>query len=150
MTQFSVRIEPTRVYAGLHKVADGLEPLTRDQMDTLIEDAQYEASGGYSGGNTYANVPTVSGQVYERTGNLGRSTYWERDGLTYRMYSRAISPTGQSYSQSVVGRADGSGQTWVFVGRWPNFGAVMQKWAGIAVERMRQAKDIMVGAAFGI
>ena len=140
----SFRVTDTGVKLGVNKIAGKLPQVSRETLDEIMEQAKFEASGGYSGGNTYT-VPTVYGQTYERTGNLGRSVRYLREGLTYRMINDAVSKTGQPYGVKVLGDASGAGQGRDFVGRWPNFAAVMAKWAGIAVERMRSVLDAMVG-----
>ena len=90
-------------------------------------------------------MPTVYGQTYERTGALGKSTFWTRTGLTYRMESNAYSPEGKPYSEPVLGNASGQGQTMAFVGRWPNFAATAEKWARIAIQRMQKLLDALPG-----
>ena len=140
----SFRVTDDGVKLGLQKIAGKLPQVTRETLDEIMEQAKFEASGGYSGGNSYT-VPTVYGQVYERTGNLGRSVRYLREGLTYRMINDAVSKTGQPYGVKVLGAADGSGQGRDFVGRWPNFAATMRKWADIAVERMHSVLDTLTG-----
>ena len=142
--QISFRVTDTGVKLGINKIAGKLPQVSRETLDEIMEQAKFEASGGYSGGNTYT-VPTVYGQTYERTGNLGRSIRYLREGLTYRMINDAIDKNGKLYGDIVLGRADGSGQGRDFVGRWPNFAATMAKWAGIAIERMRSVLDALVG-----
>ena len=150
MPQISVRYDDHGVYQGVKKVSDGLPQLSREAMDGLFDEAKYEVSGGYSGGNTYNNVPELYAQSYERTGNLGRSTYWERHGLTYKMYSNAIGKTGQAYSEQVLGNASGGGQGSAFIGRWPNFMQTMTKWREIGIQRMKDALDRLIGGAPGL
>jgi hypothetical protein len=148
MPQFSVRFDDHGVYTGLRKFAGALPQLTRDELDSVMDNAKRDASGGYSGGASYAVQPPMN-STYQRTGNLGRSTYWEREGQTYRMYSVAIDKRGRAYSVYVVGDASGSGQADIHQGRWPLLADVMTKWAQIAVDRMRAAIDKAVGG-FGL
>lgn len=147
MPQISTRVTDNGVYQGLQKVSDGLPNMTQEQLDAAMDEAKYEVSGGWNGGNNYA-VDERPGQTYERTGNLGASTYWERIGLTYAMYSDAYHD-GKAYSKYVVGMADGSGQAWMHAGRWPNFADTMAKWADIIIQRAKDGLDMLIGSAFG-
>lgn len=138
--QFSVRIDDHGVYAGLKKLATTLKPMSQAETDSVIENAKSEVSGYYKGGASY-NVPTRPNQTYIRTGNFGRSVFWERIGLTYRVIVSAYNKRGQEYGPYVVGRADGSGQAGIHAGRWPNFREVMLKWADVAVARVQAAVE---------
>lgn len=140
-SQFTIRVEKDVVQVGLTRLAASIPEAYKDVMEGAMEEAKIEASGGYSGGNSYT-VPTVYGQTYIRTGNLGRAVFWERDGQSYRMKHNAASLRGGGeYGTKVLGRADGSGQTKWFVGRWPNFKTVMDKWGRIIIERLNNAVE---------
>ncbi len=136
-TSITINVDDGKVRLGLNNLATKLPTMMESEMTPIMEQAKFEASGGYSGGNSYT-VPTVYGQIYERTGTLGRGIHVTRTNLKYQMESFA------SYSVSVLGNAAGAGQTRDFVGRWPNMAAVMAKWAAVAIERMRSKIDAMI------
>ena len=140
----TISFDDSKVKLGIRNLATKLPSAMEDEMTPLMEQAQFEASGGYQGGNSYT-VPTTYGQTYIRTGNYGRSTYVDRQGLTYKLKNNATSPTGQFYGVVVGGDGQGRGQGRDFVGRWPLRFAVMQKWAAVAIERMRSKIDAMIG-----
>lgn len=142
-SQITISFDDSKVKLGIRNLATGLPSAMESEMTPLMEQAKFEASGGYQGGNSYT-VPTTYGQTYQRTGNLGRSLYLERSGLTYRMINTATSPAGEFYGVKVLGNAAGGGQGRDFMGRWPLMAQVMVKWAGIAIERMRSKIDAMV------
>jgi len=139
----TISVDDGKVKLGIHNLATKLPTMMKDEMDGIMEQAKFEASGGYQGGNSYT-VPTTYGQTYVRTGNLGRSIYIERSGLTYKLKNTATSPTGQFYGVKVLGNAAGGGQGRDFAGRWPLMAVVMAKWAGVAIERMRSKIDAAI------
>jgi len=139
MSTISVRYDDHGVYEKNRKLVGALPQLSQQELDELMDKAKFEVSGGYSGGANY-QVSEVYGQVYQRTGNLGRSVFWERHGLTYKMKVEAYHE-GRNYGADVLGKADGSGQIWVFIGRWPNFAKTMSKWTDIAIRRMQEIAE---------
>lgn len=107
MTTISIRVTDETVRIGLRKVGQGLPDATREELDEFMQEVKKEASGGYAGGNSYA-VPETGGG-YIRTGNYGRSTFVEREGLTYRLKNEAYRD-GRVYGKYVGGDASGNGQ----------------------------------------
>lgn len=135
MTQITVTISEN-VRLGTKKLGAAIDDLTGADMEAQLEIARTAVRAGWPGGS-YAgyNVPTVYGQTYIRTGNLGASTDWVRMGTAYRVTSDAISPRGERYSVAVLGDAQGQNQGRSFVGRWPLMADVMLKWAESLLKR---------------
>lgn len=122
--QISVRVTDNGITQGIRKVADGYVEATREEMDEITEDMQYEASGGYSGGSSYDLVPE---RGYQRTGNYGRSFVREKAGLTYRLTNATYTPTGHEYGGYVGGNSEGQGQAWMHQGVWPTIRGAVDK-----------------------
>lgn len=139
----TIIVDDGKVKLGIRNLATKLPTMMEDEMTPIMEQAQFEAAGGYSGGNSYT-VPTVYRQTYQRTGNYGRSTRVDRQGLSYKLINDATSLTGQFYGVVVGGDGLGRGQGRDFAGRWPVRFAVMQKWAAVAIERMRSKIDAAI------
>ena len=113
MPQFSVRIEGLdKLRIGLNKYIQTLPVITKSWLERIMEKAM-KRSVPYKGGNVY-DVPE---RGYERTGNLGRSTYMVINGLTYTIKSEAASKGG-AYSVLVIGNSKGEGQARVHYGFW--------------------------------
>ena len=113
MPQFSVRIEGLdKLRVGLNKYIQTLPVITKAWLERVMEKAM-KRSVPYLGGNAY-DVPERN---YERTGNLGRSTYMVINGLTYTIKSEAASKSG-AYSVLVIGNSKGEGQARVHYGFW--------------------------------
>ncbi len=122
MTQITVTVKNQRVYQSLHRVADRLPNLTKATLTKAWKIVKKEASGGYSGGASYA-VPPIPGSLYRRTGTYGRSFRTSVDGtlktgLRAKMVSNAVQK-GRAYTKYVGGMADGSKQAGIHKGRWP-------------------------------
>lgn len=121
--QISVKLTGAgNIQIGLRKLAQALPDLANDDVENALELARHEASGWWSGGNSYA-VSETSGQTYVRTGAYGRLTYVEQDGAAFRLVSEA------AHSEFVGGDADGEGQAWMHVGRWPVRAVVVRRYA---------------------
>ena len=120
------------VSLGLKKLGEMIHEIDDDEIQKVLEQAVQEARGGYPGGS-YSGyvVPERLGQGYVRTGNLGRGTYWIREGRSYRLKSDT------TYARYVIGDGSGYGQAWMHVGRWPVAYQVMLKWASTMVENIR-------------
>lgn len=138
----TVHINGDKVFLGLKQLPGAVEDVRDDEMEEGVEEATKEASGGGAFGGGYT-VPQRSGQTYVRTGNLGRSTSYTREGLSYRFKSDAVSPRGQAYSKYVLGDGTGKGQAGVHRGRWPIAYEVMKKWA----DKIARNIDKGIGAA---
>lgn len=129
--QISVRVDD-KVSVGLDKLGRSIPEITSDEVQKGLAEAVKEARGGYPGGSYSGyTVPTLPQQGYVRTGELGRGTYWAREGASYRL--RADTP----YAVYVIGDRTGSGQANIHRGRWPVAYQVMRKWADTMVERIR-------------
>jgi len=114
MAQFSVRIEGlAKLRVGLNKYIQTLPVITKAWLERVMEKAM-KRSVPYRGGNAY-DVPERN---YERTGNLGRSTYMVISGLTYTIKSEAASRRSGAYSVFVIGNSKGEGQARVHYGFW--------------------------------
>lgn len=114
--QMSVRITDHGIYQGLRKVGAGIQDWAEDEMWQFMQLVQTKASGGYTGGNTYTEVPE---RGYVRTGNYGRSFSIVRNGLTFTLKVAAYSKGGNEYGKYVGGDGEGEGQAPVHVGWWP-------------------------------
>lgn len=121
MPSVTLRLEnDDKVRLGLNKWGQSLKPLSRASLRAAMKRA-LKVSPAYRGGNSYA-IETRGD--YERTGNLGRSTFLVEEGLSFRVQSEAYRD-GQPYSEFVIGDGDGNGQAPWHVGRWPTLrGAV--------------------------
>lgn len=138
MTQITVKLTGAdNVQVGLSTLGAALPNLVNDNVAEIMESARYEASGGWSGGNSYT-VPEVYGQTYIRTGVYGRSTYVVQDGRSYRLLSEA------PYAVQVGGDSTGAGQGRDFIGRWPNIAQVVTKWADTLTKKL---DDVITASA---
>jgi len=109
----TVRLEgDQKLRTGLNQWARSLAPITRERLRAAMQAAK-KASVPHLGGASYA----VPERGYERTGQLGFSTFLVEEGLSVRVVSEAYQ-NGQAYSEFVVGRADGTGQAGVHAGWW--------------------------------
>lgn len=122
--RISVRVDDHGVKVGTSRAASGLVEASRDELDEFWEDVQYQASGGYAGGDRY---DLVAPRGYPRTGNYGRSFVRERVGLTYRLSNATYTPGGREYGGYVGGDSDGGGQAWMHVGFWPTVRGAVDK-----------------------
>jgi hypothetical protein len=139
MTQLQVTVRDYEVRTLNQRLRLSIQKLPNGVMRPILDIARKEASGGYSGGNSYAVGETGGG--YVRTGNYGSSTTLEYlGGQSYRIEQ------GASYSRYVGGYADGSGQARVHVGRWPLLRDVMEK----AVEAILEAIEAEFQRQIGI
>lgn len=129
--QITARLTDT-VSLGLKKLGAMIPEINDEEIQAGLELAVKEARGGYPGGS-YSGyvVPPPLRSGYVRTGNLGRGTYWQRDGRSYRLKSDTV------YARYVIGDGSGEGQAWMHVGRWPVAYQVMKKWAETMVENIR-------------
>jgi hypothetical protein len=127
VTQISVDVQDKAVRLSLEKLGRAVPGITDDEIKDGLPEVLKEAAGGYSGGASYA-VPPPPGSSYVRTGNYGRSFFWEKNGFTYVIKNEAYHQ-GKEYGVYVGGRADGSGQAWMHAGRWPRIIDVVRKWA---------------------
>ena len=129
--QITARITDN-VTLGLKKLGEMIPEIGDDEIQKGLEQAVKEGRGGYPGGS-YSGyvVPERLQQGYVRTGNFGRSTYWIREGRSYRLKSE------HKAAAFIVGDGSGGGQAWMHVGRWPVAYEVMQKWVKTMVENMR-------------
>lgn len=122
MPQVTLRLEnDDKVRLGLNKWGRSLKPLTRAALRAVMKRA-LKVSPAHRGGNTYA-IETRGD--YERTGNLGRSTFLVEEGLSFRVQSEAYRD-GQPYSEFVIGDGDGNGQAPWHVGRWPTLRSAVE------------------------
>lgn len=141
--QISVRVDD-KVSVGLEKLGSSIPKITSEEVQDGLEQAVKEARGGYPDGSYSGyTVPTLPQQGYVRRGELGRGTYWTREGASYRI--RSDTP----YSRYVIGDARGEGQAVIHRGRWPVAYQVMRKWADTMVERIRD-KIRRTGEALGL
>ena len=122
MPSITLRLEnDDKVRLGLNKWGQSLSPLTRAIIRAAMKRA-LKVSPAYKGGNAYA----IEGRGdYERTGNLGRSTFLVEEGLSFRVQSEAYRD-GQPYSEFVIGDGDGNGQAPWHVGRWPTLRSAVE------------------------
>ena len=120
------------VTLGLKKLGAMIREITDDEIQAGLEQAEKEASGGYPGGS-YSGyvVPTLLRQGYVRTGRFGLSSYWIREGRSYRIGS------SHEAARYIVGDGRGEGQASIHRGRWPVAYQVMLKWVEKMVENMR-------------
>jgi len=120
------------IQLGLKKLGEMIPEITDDEIQKGLEEATKEARGGYPGGS-YAGytVPELLRQGYVRTGNFGRSTYWVREGRSYRIKS------DHRAAAYIVGDGRGEGQASIHRGRWPVAYSVMLKWVSTMVENIR-------------
>lgn len=123
-TQLSLRLENNdRIRSGLNRFAQAVGPLTREIIHKAMELALKKAIP-YRGGALY-DIPETGGG-YVRTGNLGRSSYVQQDGLTTTIKVEAYRK-GREYGRYVTGNAEGFGQARVHVGRWPKLRTVVDE-----------------------
>jgi hypothetical protein len=127
MTTISVDVQDKAVRLSLEKLGRAVPGISDDEIQAGLPEVVKEAAGGYSGGASYA-VPPPPGSTYVRTGNYGRSTFWEKNGFTYVIRNEAYR-SGREYGRYVGGKADGSGQAGIHAGRWPRIIDVVRKWA---------------------
>ena len=120
------------VTLGLNKLGAMIPEISDDEIQKGLEQATQEARGSYPGGS-YSGyiVPPLLRQGYVRTGNFGRSTYWVREGRSYRVKSE------HKAAAYIVGDGRGEGQANIHRGRWPVAYQVMLKWVETMVENMR-------------
>lgn len=122
-SRISVKITGAdNIQVGLRTLARALPGIANDDVENAMELARHEASGWWGGGNSYA-VPERSGQAYVRTGAYGSGTYVEQDGASFRLMGEA------AHTRVVGGDADGRGQAWMHVGRWPVRAVVVRRYA---------------------
>lgn len=127
--QVTAKIEAGKVRQSLHNLGDAIPKIGRRRFKQTMEQARYEASGGYTGGASYS-IAAPPRPSYERTGTYGRS-FGIRDngGLSYTLQSDAVQ-RGNHYTTAVGGNASGQGQAAVHVGRWPKIADSVRKWLG--------------------
>lgn len=148
MTQITTRTNAGNVYLRGRKFADGLAPTVGDTLEEEMPDLAREASGGYPDGSysgytvPYAR-PREGQQAYQRTGIYGGSTNWERNGLAYTVSNSA------PYAPYVGGRADGTGQAWMHVGRWPIIARVVERWLNKITGKLEDAIDQLAVTTIG-
>lgn len=112
MTQITTRTNAGKVYIAGKKFADGLDPTVGDALEEDMPDVAKAAAGGYPDGSFSGYNVAYRGD-YERTGIYGGSQNWERNGLSYTISNDA------PYSKYVGGDANGAGQAYMHMGRWP-------------------------------
>ena len=113
MPQFSVRVEGLdKLRVGFNKFITTLPVITKAWLKRVMALAM-KRSVPYKGGNSYA----IPERGYERTGNLGSSTYLMESGQTYTIKSEAVRK-GHAYSVFVIGNSAGEGQASVHYGFW--------------------------------
>jgi hypothetical protein len=122
MTEITITVKNGKIYEGLYKVAERLPGLTKASLGRTWQKVKKVASGGYSGGTSYA-VPPPPNSTYRRTGTYGRSFVASLDGtlrtgLRAKLVSNATR-RGRGYTRYVGGMADGTGQAGIHAKRWP-------------------------------
>ena len=134
------------IQLGIRKLGAALKTIPDAEFQTGLEAATKEARGGWPGGGAGGgySVPQRPGQTYVRTGNLGRSSSWLREGPSYRFESNAYSVKGEPYSVGVLGDGTGGGQWGVHQGRWPTAFSIMQKWAKSITANIQQKLDAVM------
>ena len=137
MTQVSLRVDDERVRLGLYRLGQTLPNVTKAAVRKGMKAVKKEASGGYSGGNSY-RVPERQGQKYIRTGEYGKSFDVVEEGLTFKLKSDAVQ-NGRRYTRYVGGYADGTGQSWFHRGRWPLIRDVVLRFAMSLTQELEAA-----------
>lgn len=114
MPQFSMRVEGLdKVRVGFNKFVTTLPVITKAVIKKMML-AAMKQSVPFNGGNSYG----VPERGYIRTGQLGRVTRLDENGLTYTIKSDAYTRQGKPYSRLVIGDAQGQGQARVHEGWW--------------------------------
>lgn len=107
-------------WEGLNELRVGFSRLARIVPDITVEGVEEVATRAmkrsvpWNGGSNYS----IPERGYTRTGNLGRSTFVERDGYTVTIQSQAYTRHGRPYSRHVIGDGFGEGQAKVHNGIW--------------------------------
>ena len=134
MPTLSVRVVGLdKLQTGFNQYSQAVEPVTRAGAYGALDKAT-KKSPGYLGGNSYS-VPNGDTGPHgtPRTGNLGRSTYLEQDGLSSRLHVDAYSEQGFEYGAKVLGNADGSGQGQAYA-HWPTLRAAVDEQVDILTQ----------------
>lgn len=142
--QLQIRVRDSEVRTINERLGLAVKRLPNGIMRPIMDEARKEASGWYSGGNSYSVPPTGGG--YVRTGTYGASTtLTHTGGQSYRIEQSA------AYSRYVGGYADGSGQANVHRGRWPLLRDVMTRAVEKIVEEAGKAfREIIMRGPGGL
>lgn len=147
MTSITVRSNGKSIFLGLQRYGEKLTDTVDENMQEGMEEAAKEARGGYPDG-TQGGYNVARRGSYERTGNLGASSYMQRNGMSYQFVSAAYR-NGKPYNTYVLGDGYGSGQAWMHVGRWPIAYRVIEKYVNTITKRISDDIDALSVTGIG-
>lgn len=124
--RITVQVSTELVRKGLENLFGEVPQVSRQRIRTVMERAKRRMQEypperpGQSKTSSHPVLGTTYQAVrYRRTGNLG--SHWAigetEKGSGYTLENTA-KRRGKAYGRYVVGRADGTGQAWMHVGRW--------------------------------
>jgi len=136
-TQYTLKANFGKLIGGLKNFGRAIPGLTNAAMGEAMKPAKYEASGRYTGGNSYG-VQKRPGQTYVRKGDYGRETTLSNPASKVWRITQSA-----DYSPWVGGGAYGNKQAWMHVDRWPLLKDAMM----LAVDALKKIMPEKIRAA---